>query len=170
MPTPGSQSFWITIAVVALVILRFLARELRDRQMRLGAIFTYPAIFGALSIFLIWATYSQAPYLAPSLAIAVVAAVPVGAALGFAIMHFTTVRPSGVPGTVIVRGSWITVAIWVGALVLRLIARYIVGTTATAAEYLMLNASLVVLLGAAMTVTRLKILQIGRSLPPAAAT
>jgi hypothetical protein len=184
MPTSSSQTAWITIAFVALIVLRFLFRELRERRVRTRTIFLIPVIIGGLAIWFAYLTATLAPSALPSLPIAVAAALVVGGGLGLAIAHFTTVR-TGPPGFIYLRGSWITVAIWVGALLLRMVGRYVVTGSATgmagrvtaagsagglSPDYWLLNTALFVLLAGAALVVRLRVLAVARTLPPETVT
>ena len=151
---------WITLAVVLLVVLRFLARELRDRRMVLARIFLVPAIVGAIALYLIVLTVMQAPGLSAELAIGAVAAAIVGVGVGLAVNRFTTVRPAADPSAVIVRGSYATVAIWVAALLLRVVGRVLAeGANLGEGAILLLNACLLVLLGVAIVTVRLQIVR-----------
>jgi hypothetical protein len=149
---------WITLAVFLLVVVRFLARELRDRRIVLGRMFLVPAIVGAIALYLIVLTVMHAPGLAGELAIGAVAAAIVGFGVGLAVNRFTSVRPAADPSAVIVRGSYATVAIWVAALLLRLVGRVLAeAANLGGGAILMLNACLVVLLAVAIVTVRLQI-------------
>ncbi len=170
----GQQTLWITLGVIALVLARFLFRELRVRRIKTSAIFSVPIVVGVIGAFLVYSVVAAAPDQIPSLAIGGVAAIVVGIGIGLAVAHFTTVR-SGGPGVLFVRGSWITVGIWVAALALRLVARWFVsgGTTviytsanSTAGPSLMLNAVLVIMVTAALATVRFRILAVSRAIPP----
>jgi hypothetical protein len=160
MSQTAGQPFLFTLLLVALVVGRFLARELRVRRMVLARIWIAPAILAIAGGWIAWYSLSIAPYLAGTLAIALVAAVPVGAVIGFAVAHFTTVQSDGA-GTAIVRGSWITVAIWLGALALRMVGRFAM-RGAHLGEQMLLNAALIAMLAVAIGVVRYRIVQAAR--------
>jgi hypothetical protein len=164
MHSPLPQTLWIYLGLVALIVVRFLMRELRVRRMSLARIFYAPAFVGLIAVWLAYLTLSTAPYLAVTLAIAVVAAIVAGVPIGWAVAHFTTVQNGG-NGTAIVRGSWITVAIWLGALALRWVGRLAVGTSSLP-EQLMLNTALIVLVGVSITVVRYRIRLAALAAPP----
>lgn len=177
MQMPSSQTLWITVAFIGLIVLRFLFRELRDRRVRTASIFLVPVIIGGVAVWFGYLTATLAPSSLASLPIAVAASLVVGAGIGLAVAHFTTVRV-GPPGFIYMRGSWITVAIWVGALLLRMLGRYAVTGSATgmtsfssggaggiSPDYWMLNTALFVLLFAATLVVRLRVLAVARALP-----
>ena len=163
---PTSNTPWITLALVALVVVRFLARELRERRIVLARIYVIPAIVGALGLWLVWLTLARAPNQDLNLALGSLAGIAVGCGLGLAVARYTRVRADA-PGVVLVRGSWATVAIWVGALLLRLAGRLLVGT-ANLGLTLMLNASLVVLVASALLMVRVQIVRAARALSAAA--
>jgi hypothetical protein len=154
---------WLTLALVALIVVRFLVRELRVRKMALSRIFYAPAFVAIIAIWLGYLTLSTAPYLAATLAIAIVAAAIVGVPIGLAVAHFTTVQNGGAD-IAIVRGSWATVAIWLGALALRWVGRLLVGTT-NLGEQFMLNTALIVLVGVSIAVVRYRIRQAALAAP-----
>jgi hypothetical protein len=168
------QTLWITLAVIALVLARFLFRELRVRRIKTAAIFSIPIITGIIAAFLVYSVVSAAPDQITSLTIGGMVAVVVGIAIGLAVAHFTTVRVAE-PGVLLVRGSWVTVGIWVAALALRWLARSFVpgGSTviyssaaSTAGPSLMLNAVLVIMVVAALTTVRVRMLAVSREIPP----
>jgi hypothetical protein len=163
----------IALAIIALVVLRFLWRELRVRRLKPSTIFILPIFFALIVALTIFSVVTGAPDQLFALIVGSGAAIVVGAGVGIAVAHFTTVQ-AGPAGTLLVRGSWITVAIWLAALALRLAARWIVSggktvfvTSMTSVDHpsLMLNAVLVVMLATAMMVVRLRILAVGRRAP-----
>ncbi len=152
----GSQpSQLVYVIIIALVVARFLIRELRERKLRLRSLFVLPAIMGAIGVLLVVVAALRMQML-PVLAVAVLAALIVGSVIGMAVGRFTTLR-LGPPGFVFVRGSAATVAIWLAALALRAAARLAVGShdvdTLTIA-----NAALVVMLATALGVVRYRVL------------
>jgi hypothetical protein len=168
-----SSSVWFTIAIIALVVARFLFRELRVRRIKTSGIFIVPGVMAVLGAFLVYSVMALAPDQEFNLLVGGLAGIVVGAAIGLAVGHFTTVQVQQ-PGLLLVRGSPITVAIWIGALALRLVARYFVSGGAnivstdpsSAGPSTMLNAVLVILLVAALTAVRIRILMTARNEPP----
>jgi hypothetical protein len=157
---PGVPGISFTLVLIAVVVLRFLARELRVRRMALSRLFVLPAIFALLVIFLVVVTIQQDPGQSFALCIGSLAALVVGAGIGVAVAHFTTVSAGAVPGVVLVRGSATTVAIWIVALLLRLVPRLILGAAPhTPGTFLMLNSVLLVMLAVAIFTVRLQILR-----------
>jgi len=172
----SGQTDWITVGVIVLVLARFLFRELRLRRIKTASIFAVPVIVGIIGAFVVYSVVVAAPDQIAPLAIGGVVAIAVGIGIGFAVAHFTTVEVAE-PGVLLVRGSWITVGIWVGALLLRLAARWFVSgghtiiytdAAVTAGPSLMLNAVLVIMLAAALTTVRVRILAVARGSPPEA--
>ena len=95
-----------------------------------------------------------------ALAIGSLAGIVAGTGIGLAVAHFTSVTPGPVPGVVLVKGSATTVAIWIFALLLRLVPRLILGASPhTPGTFLMLNAVLLVMLAIAIFTVRLQILR-----------
>jgi hypothetical protein len=170
----GQQTIWITLAVIALVLARFLFRELRVRRMKTSSLFAVPVLAGIVGAFTIYSVVIAAPNQMTSLVAGSIVAVAVGIGIGLSVAHFTTVQTAA-PGVLLVRGSWITVGIWVAALALRLIARWLVSggqsvvyvnTSSVDGPSLMLNAVLLVMLTTALTTVRLRILTVSRGEPP----
>jgi hypothetical protein len=170
----GQQTIWITLAVIALVLARFLFRELRVRRMKTSSLFAVPVLAGIVGAFTIYSVVIAAPNQMTSLVAGSIVAVAVGIGIGLSVAHFTTVQTAA-PGVLLVRGSWITVGIWVAALALRLIARWFVSggqsvvyvnTSSVDGPSLMLNAVLLVMLTTALTTVRLRILTVSRGEPP----
>jgi len=160
----GGQGIWLTVLLVVLVVARFLARELRVRRMALSRLFVLPAIFAVLVVCLVVLTIQQDAGQIFPLAIGSLAGIAVGAGIGLAVAHFTSVTAGPARGVVLVRGSATTVAIWIGALLLRLVPRFIIGsTTHTPATFLMLNSVLLVMLASAIFTVRLQIMQRARA-------
>jgi hypothetical protein len=161
---PAGQGIWFTILLIVLVVARFLARELRVRRMALSRLFVLPAIFLLLVLWLVVLTIQQDAGQIFALAVGSLAGVVIGAGIGLAVAHFTSINAGPAKGVVLVRGSATTVAIWIGALLLRLVPRLIIGATPhTPATFLMLNSVLLVMLASAIFTVRLQILQRARA-------
>jgi hypothetical protein len=163
---PTGQTFLFTLALVAIVVVRFLLRELRVRRMATNRLFVLPAIFALLVVFFFVLTLQQDPAQVFALTVGSLAAVVAGGGIGLAVAHFTSVKVASERGVVFVRGSAATVAIWIGALLLRLVPRYILVTSQhTPGTTLMLNAVLLVMLTVAIFTVRLQILRRARLEP-----
>ena len=141
--TAGQPIFYVLIGIFAIV--RFLMRELRERHLSNVQLFVLPGI-----LFCIWlaltisASAAQHPDIV-ELGVRSAIALPFGLLVGFALAHFTTVRIGG-DGKIFFRGSYVTVAIWVAALLLRVGARFAFPTANhSAASALAGGASLVLL-------------------------
>ncbi len=162
---PTGPNLLLTLLLVGAVVLRFLLRELRVRKIATSRLFVLPAIFGLLVVALVYLTLSESPDQLVPLVIGSLAAILVGIGIGLAVAHFTSVQAGPVPGIVLVRGSPTTVAIWIAALLLRLVPRLILGATNhTQGTTLMLNAVLLVLLAVAIFVVRVQIARRATSL------
>ena len=143
-------------AVLLFVVGRFLTRELRERKMLLSRLYVLPGIAGCLALFLVVTTAFLFPATTVLLAGETCISLGVGLAVGLAVAHFTTVRLGEQPGSVYVLGSWITVAIWIGALALRWAARLAIpmaDVTATQSA----NAALLVMVTAALAMVRYRV-------------
>jgi hypothetical protein len=123
---PQQQTELVTLVVVIIVVARFLVRELRARTVRVSRLWIRPAFLAAITALLIVVTLrvpveSAGFALVPSL----VAGGLVGLVVGFLVAYSTRVEATGQPDIVTLRGSWVTVVIWIAALALRVGARYV---------------------------------------------
>ena len=147
--------------VVLAVIARFLLRELRDRTVRVQRLFISPGILALLALILVGSAFALAPQAALVLVAAVAAALVLGVGIGVAVAHFTTLRLGDRPGLVIVRGSATTVAIWLGAVALRMSVRFAVPAH-DLADTMIANAALVVMLAVALFFVRYRVFALAR--------
>jgi hypothetical protein len=145
------------LALGLFVVGRFLMRELRERKMTLSRIFLVPGIVGLLALFLIVTTVGLYPQTAVLIAGETLVTLGVGLAVGLAVAHFTKVRPGDTPGTVYVLGSGTTVAIWIGALALRLLVRLALPPSDVVSTQ-SANVALIVMVAAALGMVRYRIL------------
>ncbi len=154
----------ISVVIGLLVVGRFLQRELRERRFVVARIYLLPAIAGAVAIGLAAYAVIKRPETAGVLAAASVVAIVLGAAIGYAVAHRTTVRVTADASVLYARGSLTTVAIWVGAVACRLLARVaFVSDPARAVHFGdALNAALLVLLASALFFVRYRMLVASR--------
>jgi hypothetical protein len=150
-------------AILVLVVGRFLVRELRERKLALSRIFVAPAILGVLALYLLSFSFTHFAATTTLLAGETCITLGVGSAIGVAVGHFSKVRLGDKPGIVYLKGSWQTVAIWLGALALRFLARYIFRQDDLGTQF-SLNAALVVMITAALALLRYKVLIDAREL------
>jgi hypothetical protein len=156
---PSTSGLWVWLVVIALVVGRFLLRELRDRRIPFQRFFALPLVFVALAVWLVLYAVWTAPTVLVEVAAGTLAAIAVGAGLGLAVDRFTSVRLGPGGTSAIVRGSWATAAIWIVALALRVVGRFVAfgAGLRSAQSTLALNAVLVVLLAAALIALRVRL-------------
>ncbi len=156
---PSTSGLWVWLVVMALVVGRFLLRELRDRRIPFQRFFALPLVFAALAVALVSYAVWTAPSVFAEVAAGTLAAIAVGAAIGLAVDRFTSVRLGSGGTSAIVRGSWVTAGIWIVALALRVVGRSVAfgAGLRSAQSTLALNAVLVVLLAAALIVLRVRL-------------
>jgi hypothetical protein len=141
----------ISLVVSLVVVVRFIRRELSARVVRTGTLWIRPALLVAVSALVVFQAL-RIPGAQPGLLSAALAGgAACGLVTGFLVVRSTTFSSAGRPGAVNVHGSRTTAAIWVGALLLRLLARFVVGRPNLATE-LVLNAGLCALATAAFLV------------------
>jgi hypothetical protein len=148
----GTIATVLPLLLVALVVVRFAFRELRERTVRMPSIWIRPALMVALTGYLVVLALSidgrEDTITAASLVIGVV----LGAITGLAIVRNTTFAPAGVVNAVKVRGNRATLAIWVGALAVRVLARYLYPGAGNPRAQLPLNCGTVALVAVAFVV------------------
>ena len=147
---------WITLALVLLVVVRFLFRELRQRKIRLRTVWIRPAILGVLTAVLVAAAFAVPGTNVGVLAVSLVVGAVLGIVTGTLVVGSTTFAPAGERGAVLAKGGTVTVIVWVVAIALRFVARLaFAGTGASPAAQFELNAGLLALVTAAFVVVAL---------------
>ena len=115
-----TQSQLITIALILVVVARFLARELKARTARVTTLWIRPAFLIALTGLMSWLALSRGAGSAVELGASLAFGALLGVVVGVLVTGSTRIEASGRPGLVTLRGSWVTVAIWIAALMVRL--------------------------------------------------
>jgi hypothetical protein len=152
----GPNSTLITLVIVAIVVVRFLFRELRARTVRVRTLWIRPGVLIVLTLLAFAGAFAI-----PGVNVAVAcSSILVGAVLGVVtgalVVRSTTFAPANERGAVIARGSAVTVVIWIVAILLRFAARYaFAGTGAGPAAQYELNVGLIGLVAAAFVVVAL---------------
>lgn len=147
---------WITLAIVLLVVVRFLFRELRQRKVRLRTLWIRPGLLAVFTVLLTAGAFAIPQTNFGVLAISVAIGVVLGIVTGTLVVRSTTFAPAGERGAVLAKGSVVTVIVWVVAIALRLVARFVfAGTGAAPAAQFELNAGLLALVTAAFVVVAL---------------
>lgn len=160
------QTQLIALAVVLIVVVRFLVRELRARTVRVSTMWLRPAFLGALTVFFAASAVRQSPESEAELALSLTVGVAFGAVVGFLVAASTTVERAGAPGVLRLRGSWVTVAIWVAALLVRLGVRLLkTGGSLLATTSLALSAGTICMVAVAFATFSVLVVMRSRSLP-----
>ncbi len=143
----------LALLVAAFVVFRFAVRELKPRVIKGGAsLWARPVILIVVGAWMIWTTVTVDPAGSDQLAAALVAGAVLGAITGFLIVRYTTFAPASVPNAIVASGSRVTFAIWVGALVVRVLARFAVPHGADPRTQLPMNTGTVALVVVAFIV------------------
>lgn len=103
------------VLIAAFVLFRYS----RPMKMSLTRLFVAPFVFVAITAFAIWGGQQTHPASALSVTAAVVIGIAFGVPLGLVMSAHRVVRRTEKPHVMYVDPSWLTAAIWVGALVLR---------------------------------------------------
>ncbi len=151
------NSTLITLAVVALVVVRFLFRELRERKVRVSTLWIRPGILAVFTLLLVAGAFAVRGVNLSVLALALLLGAVLGIVTGMLVARSTTFRPAGERGAVFAKGNTTTVIVWIVALALRFVARFaFIGAGATAVQQYELNAGLLGLVTAAFVVVAIQ--------------
>jgi hypothetical protein len=144
----------VYVLIAAFVVGRFLVRELRERHLSNTQLFVLPGIMLCLWLYFAVTALRAAHVDGVQLGVRSAIALPFGALVGIAIARFTTVRIGG-DGKIFFRGSYVTVAIWTAALIVRFAARYVFPIERGASAALGYAASLLLLAFVATATVRI---------------
>jgi hypothetical protein len=142
----------VGLGITVLIVFRFARRELRERTVRSRTLWIRPAIMLALTAYLIWLSSSIDPLGDGEMLAVLVGGAIVGVAVGIGIVRNTQFAPAAIPHAIIVRGNPITFGIWIAALALRLLARYVLPHGADPRTQLPLNCGTVIMTAVAFCV------------------
>jgi hypothetical protein len=148
----GTLATALPLLLVLLIVVRFAFRELRERTVRIATIWIRPALLLALSAYLVVLTLRVDPGEGAIMASAVLIGALLGLVTGVAVIRNTTFAAAGVPNAVRVRGNRITLAIWLAAFLVRLLARFIYPGFGDPVAQLPLNCGTVALVSVAFVV------------------
>jgi hypothetical protein len=146
-----------------IVVVRFLFRELRPRTIKIQSLWYRPGFLALLTIFLIWGGVRVGDPTG-ELAVAVMIGIVAGIVVGWLVVASTTVQTGPRPQTLILHGSWITVVIWVVALVARLGVRFLTGGYTAAASSVVTSVGTIAMVTAAFAVFSLLVTRRGSTL------
>lgn len=152
----GPNSTIITLVIVAIVVVRFLFRELRARTVRLRTLWIRPGVLIVLTLLVLAGAFAIPGANVVVACISVLVGAVLGVVTGALVVRSTTFASANERGAVIARGSAVTVVIWVVAILVRFAARFaFAGTGAGAAAQYELNVGLIGLVAAAFVVVAL---------------
>ena len=115
----GNQGLIMSIAFYVIIAGLMVYRNLRPQKMTLTRMWVAPILFTAMTAFAIWGSQQTNPAPAWAIAVAVVAGLILGAPLGYLRGKHTNVRITDKPGVMYLDASWVVLALWLGAFVLR---------------------------------------------------
>ena len=141
-----------SLLIVAFVVFRFAQRELKERVIKAATLWIRPVVLLAITAYLIVLSVSLDPSGTTEMVVALVAGIVLGVVTGVLIVANTSFAPAGIPNAVRARGSRITFAIWIGAFVIRFVARYAVPHGTDPRTQLPLNCGTVALVATAFIV------------------
>ncbi|MBD5654084.1 MAG: DUF1453 family protein [Candidatus Eremiobacteraeota bacterium] len=148
---PWQTQTLITLAITAAIVIRFVRRELSARVVRSRTLWIRPVLLFLVLAGFVIGTLRSFPQVAPLLGLTVVAGAFCGAVTGLLVVRSTTFSPAEKRGAVRVHGSRVTAAVWIGALVLRLVARLLVPHSGLGVQSA-LNSGLIALVAVAFAI------------------
>lgn len=113
----------IGLLVSVVVVLLTIAGELRERVVDAGTLWIRPAVLGSAALALTFLSFRLAPQLVSLLVVYGAAGILIGAPLGWLIARRTTIRPAANFTSLHVRGSALTITIWLAFIAVRLALR-----------------------------------------------
>jgi hypothetical protein len=144
--TPALQSQLFTLAIVLIVVVRFLFRELRPRTVKMQSLWYRPGFLALLTALVVWQGVRVGDPTG-ELAVSIMVGIVAGIVVGWLVVASTSIQAGPRVGLLVLRGSWVTVVIWVVALVARLGVRLLNGGYSAA------SSSAVTTVGTVMMVT-----------------
>jgi hypothetical protein len=154
MTSVQGQSLF-ALAITVLIVYRFARRELRERTIRLRWLWVRPAILIAVTAYLAALSVALDPLATGELVAEIIGGSVLGVIVGVAIVRNTQFAPADVAGAVRVRGNRITFGIWIAALAVRLVIRFVVPHGADPRAQLPMNCGLVAMVAVAFVVIAL---------------
>jgi hypothetical protein len=163
--TSALQTQLFTLALVLVVVVRFLFRELRARTVRIASLWYRPAFLAVLTALVIWQGVRVGDPTS-ELAVSIMIGIVAGIVVGWLVVATTTIQAGPRAGLLVLRGSWITVVIWVVALVARLGVRFLNGGYSAAASTAVATVGTVIMVTAAFATFALLVAVRGKALAP----
>jgi hypothetical protein len=114
----------IALGVTVLVVFRFARRELVERVVGAHTLWIRPALLIVLTVYMVVLTVALDPHGIAEMVAALAIGIVLGGITGALIVRNTSFRAAERAGAVRVQGNRITFAVWIGALAIRLVARY----------------------------------------------
>jgi hypothetical protein len=142
----------IGLGVTVLVVFRFARRELVERVVRARTLWIRPALLVVLTAYMVVLTVTLDPHGIGEMVAALAAGIVLGAITGVLIVRNTAFRAADRPGAVRVQGNRITFGVWIGALAIRLVARYALPSGGDPRAQFPLNCGTVALIAVAFVV------------------
>ena len=133
MSSNGQPSLAMTLVIYVVIAALMIFRYSRPQKMTVTRMWIAPILFIAMTALAIWGSQQVNPAPAWAIAVAVVAGLILGAPLGILRGKHTNVRATDRPGVMYLDASWVVLALWLGAFVVRRIIQVELphGVTAT---------------------------------------
>jgi hypothetical protein len=151
MNSSTTQSLY-ALAVTVFVVYRFARRELRERTIKASTLWIRPALLIAITGYLIYLSSTLDPLGDGEMLAVLGGGAVLGVIVGLAIVRNTHFAAAAVSNAVRVTGNKITFAIWIAALAVRLLARFVLPHGAEPAAQLPLNCGTIVMTAVAFVV------------------
>lgn len=126
-----SQQTATTIVVYIVVAALMIFRYSRPQKMSLTRMWVAPIFFTAMTAFAIWGSQQLNPAPAWAIVVAIVGGLILGAPLGILRGKHTGVRATEKAGVMYLDASWVVLALWLGAFIVRRIIQSVMPPGAT---------------------------------------
>jgi hypothetical protein len=146
-----SSSTTVTFLIVAIVVVRFALRELKPRVVKVRYLWIRPGFLIVMTLLLLALAVVAPGMSITALAGSLLVGGALGAFTGLAVVRLSQFATTGRRGQVLVSGSWKTAAVWIVAVLFRLVAHVAIPTS-TKAMSLTLNVGLLLLVTVAFIV------------------
>lgn len=151
MHSVQAQSLF-ALAITVLIVFRFARRELKERTVRLRWLWIRPAILVLVTAYLAVLSVMLDPHANGVMLAGLIGGIALGVVVGVAIVRNTQFAPADVAGAVRVRGNRITFAIWIAALAVRLVFRFLAPHSSDPLDQLPMDCGLVAMVAVAFII------------------
>ncbi|HEY8312859.1 MAG TPA: hypothetical protein VIG51_01680 [Candidatus Baltobacteraceae bacterium] len=122
-PSAGSPQYGANAVILVIVVAMLVWRNLRPQKISVGRLFVTPILLAIVVVFSIYGTQSVFPIPPWQIAIALIVGVLAGIPVGLLRGHHSRVRATERRNVMLLDASWQTMAIYLGAFLVRYLLR-----------------------------------------------